>query len=70
LHFQVDGSLGGLLDSQLKSPSVTTPDPDGEGALKGTPLVLPELLGGLTPTPSTEKPGLLGGIFGLFGGDP
>ncbi len=65
LHFQVDGSLGGL----LQSPSVTTPDPDGEGALKGTPLVLPELLGGLSPKPSTEKPGLLGGLLGLFGGD-
>jgi phospholipid/cholesterol/gamma-HCH transport system substrate-binding protein len=61
LHFQIDGSLGSLLGS----PTVVTPDPDGAGALQGTPLVPPNLL---NPPGSTGKPGLLGGLLGLFGG--
>ncbi len=60
LHFQIDESLGGL----LAAPSVATPDPDGPGNLTGTPLVPPDLL-----TPPAEKPGVLGGLLGLFGGD-
>jgi phospholipid/cholesterol/gamma-HCH transport system substrate-binding protein len=66
LHFQLDGSLAGLLALPLSTPAVTTPDPDGTGGLSGTPLVPPDLL---APQPSTEKPGLLGGLLGLFGGD-
>ena len=69
LHFQLDGSLGGLLDLPLQGPGVTTLDPDGPGDLKGTPLVPPDLVGGLTPGSSTENPGPLGGLLGLFGGD-
>ena len=62
LHFQLDGSLGTLLEA----PAVVTPDPDGQGGLGGTPLIPPDLL--KPPGPTTGKPGLLGGLLGLFGG--
>lgn len=63
LHFQLDGSFGSL----LQAPSVTTPDPDGPGALLGTPLVPRELLD-LVPGPAGDDPGRSGGLLGLFGG--
>jgi phospholipid/cholesterol/gamma-HCH transport system substrate-binding protein len=65
LHFQLDGSLAGLLDLPLAAPG-GPPGPDGLGGLNGTPLVPPDLS---TPGPATEKPGLLGGLLGLFGGE-
>ena len=65
LHFQLDDSFAGL----LATPGVATPGSDGPGGLAAPPLVPPKLLDGLTPRPSTETPGLLGGLLGLFGGD-
>ena len=62
LHFQLDGSLGGLLEA----PAAVTPDPDGQGGLAGTPLIPPDLLS--PPDPTAKKPSLLGGLLGLFGG--
>ena len=64
LHFQLDGSLAGLLDLPVAAPGML--DPDGRGGLNSTPLVPPNVL---TPRPGTEEPGLLGGLFGLFGGE-
>jgi phospholipid/cholesterol/gamma-HCH transport system substrate-binding protein len=62
LHFQIDDSLGTL----LQSPAAVTPDPDGQGGLAGTPLIPPDLLS--PPDSTTGKPDLLGGLLGLFGG--
>lgn len=61
LHFQIDDSLGTL----LQNSTAFTPDPDGTGGLLGTPLVPPDLL---KPPGSTAEPGPLGGLLGLFGG--
>jgi phospholipid/cholesterol/gamma-HCH transport system substrate-binding protein len=60
LHFQLDDSLGGL----FAVPGVATPGLEEPGGLAGAPLVPPDLL-----TPPAEKPGLFGGLLGLFGGD-